>query len=340
MRAPAGLDIAILREPPPDWDDLLERIAAAEFFHTILWTQAVCRHVPGCRPLWLSARLDGRLVGGLAAVQRRHRWGQRLHSHHEGTSGGPLVADELPPAGQEEVFAALLARYAGLVRPPVLAATCVLPASAAERFGPLASGWGWRTTPLRAAWLPLEGGLEHTERYVFKKNRRNERNRALKRGCQAGVTRDPEILAAYYPIYLAAVRRWGAAATPRELLADLLADPADRAFLSYVRHAGEIIGGHVCFHRGGRVTAWNGATLPEHNDKFPATLLIWTDIVEACRRGAVVLDLGGSGGIATLESFKRLLGAREETRLHCLRAPAPLRWLAGWRRRHGRWGGP
>jgi hypothetical protein len=197
MRAPAGLDVAILREPPPDWDDLLARVMAAEFFHTNLWTATVCRHVPGCRPLWLSARRDGRLAGGLVAVQRQHRWGQRLHSHHEGTSGGPLVADELTSALQDEVFAALLARYAELVRPPVLAATCVLPASVAERFGPLVARTGWQTSPLRAAWLPLEGGLEHTERHVFKKNRRNERNRALKRGCQTGVTRDPEVLAAY-----------------------------------------------------------------------------------------------------------------------------------------------
>ena len=99
------------------------------------------------------------------------------------------------------------------------------------------------------------------------------------------------------------------------------------AFLSWVRCEGRVIGGHFNLHAGATVTAWVGATLPEHNDKFPATLLIWTDIEEACRRGAARLDLGGSGGVAGVARFKELLGAQEETRASWeIAAPAYRLW--------------
>ena len=143
------------------------------------------------------------------------------------------------------------------------------------------------------------------------------------------MTTDPAALAEYYPIYLAATRRWGVAPTPEALLRDLLARGAGAVFLSWVRRDGLLIGGHVCFRHGDEVVAWNGATLPEHGEASPATLLIWTDIVEACRGGAQRLDLGGSGGIAGVARFKELLGARFATR-GCWETAAPL--YRAWRR--------
>jgi len=305
--------------PPAEWDDFLAAHPAASFFHQPLWTELVCRHVQGSEPVWLAARRQGDLVGGLTAVRRRRGLFARLISHHEGTCGGPLVAPGLAPEEQQRVFATILERYAALVGGRTVALSVSLDTVQEQRFGRLCSAAGWQRTEIPTAVLPLSGGIEHVEKHVFKKNRRNERNRSLKKGCQPGVTDDPAILAEYYPIYLESARRWRIEPAPEGLLRDLLVQGRGAAFLTYVRFEGRVIGAHLSLHRGDRVTAWNGATLAEHNDKFPATLLIWTDLEEACRREAAVLDLGGSAGLTKLASFKKLLGAEEEIRGHYLK---------------------
>jgi len=321
------LTVAVTHAPPAAWAEFLTSAAGVEFFHTTLWTESVTRHIPGCKPYWLSIRHDDRLVGGLVALRQRTGWFTRFVSSHEGTCGGPVVRGDLSTEFQEQIVATLLERYAESLTGRCLQLSFTWAATVVEQWDRLAqvAGWSGRTVP--GAVIPLVGGLEHVERYIFKKNRRNERNRALKRGCISGVTRDPELLAQYYPIYLASARRWGITPTPLNLLQELLIDPGEHVFLSYVQYEDELIGGHVNFGWGRRVTAWNGATLAEHNDKFPATLLIWTDIVEACQRGAEILDLGGSGGIATLANFKKLLGASEEIRIHYQKTRRCYRWL-------------
>ena len=53
-------------------------------------------------------------------------------------------------------------------------------------------------------------------------NKRNERNRGLRRGAQVFVSRDDADLAAYYPLYTAAAARTGRGADP----VDVPAGPA------------------------------------------------------------------------------------------------------------------
>jgi hypothetical protein len=233
-------------------------------------------------------------------------------SHFEGTQGGPLVADDLSVTQQDALFSDLVAKYAALRRGFDLKATLTLGANREKRFGHLLTRAVWRRQEIPTAILPLTGGLKQVEMHVLKKNRRNERNRSLKRGCSYEVTSEPADLEAYYPIYLAAARGWNVIPTPLDLLRQLLVETGSHVFLTVVRFRKQIIGGHLNFHWADRVTAWNGATLPEHDDKFPATLLIWADLEEACRRGARWLDLGGSGDRTKLANFKRLLGAEME----------------------------
>jgi hypothetical protein len=337
----SSLQISVTDRIPVEWPVLLADSDSADFFHTGLWSRAVAGNLPAWRSVWLLAHQGGQLVGGLSAVSRRRALVVQVESHFEGTTGGPLVRRGLDGANQERIGAALLAALARLGHPWPTLAGCTLPAGLAGRFGDWARAAGWSVSPVEAALLPLAGGIEHVEMHVFKKNRRNERNRSLKHGCLADVTTDMDVLSEYYPVYYDLARHWSVTPTPLGLLRDLLCEGQGSVFLSVVRYAGEVIGGHLCVQHRDRVTAWNGATRPQHNDKFPATLLIWTDLQEACRRGATWLDLGGSGGIATLANFKKLLGAQTETRLRLTRAPRLLTWLAGWRaRRHRRRGRP
>ena len=305
-------------DPPADWDAFLGGCPEANIFHSTLWTQAVCRNIPGTEAIWLTVRLENRLVGGLVAVRCRRGPFVRIVSHYDGTSGGPVVVSDLAPDQQNGIFDSLVAAYAGLRQSRVWVRTFSLSAAAEQRYGSILQNTNWCRQAIQAAIMPLAGGLEHVEKHVLKKNRRNERNRSLKRGCSYGVTTASDILVAYYPIYRAAAERWGITPTPLGLLRDMLAADGDHTFLTYVLFEDCVIGGHLNFHWGDRVIAWNGATLPEHENKFPATLLVWADLEEACRRQAAWLDLGGSGGKSSLANFKKLLGAEGEIRGHYL----------------------
>jgi CelD/BcsL family acetyltransferase involved in cellulose biosynthesis len=330
--SPTGLVVSVTDSAPPEWDEFLQACPNSQFFHTPLWTKITCRYFSGSHPIWLFARWQGMIRGGMVAVRRRRGLFLHLASHLEGTTGGPLLSPELSTSEKQEVFTELMEHYTGLGGGIRGILTTTLPSDLDQRFRPLLEDRGWHRREVVAAVMSLTGGIDHVEMHVLKKNRRNERNRSLKRGCQPGVTNDPEILAEYYPIYHAAALRWGVKIIPLGLLRDLFVEGAGQVFLAFVRYQGRVIGGHFNFHWGDRVTAWNGATLPEHNDKFPATLLIWTDLVEACRRGATWLDLGGSGGITKLANFKKLLGAEERIRGHYERAGWPYRWVSRSRR--------
>ncbi len=316
-RRTGGIEVYQRDVPPPDWAALVARVSVASFFYRPLWTEAVARHYPGATPLWLEVRRAGELIGGLAAVARsRHRL-RRYASHLDGTSGGPLVASDLSPTDQQEVFGALADRYADLVGGRTVQASISLAADTELRFGSLLSDRGFERRDVSGAVIPLDGGLAYVERHVLSNNRRNERNRAVKRGCSAGSSVDRAKLAEFHAIYRAATRHWGVEPAPLSLLEELAERGEGRAFLIYVEYEDRVIGGHFCVHDGDRLVAWVGATLPEHNRQlFPATLIVWQEIAEGCTRGARYLDLGGSGGIGTLNRFKRLLGADTEVRGH------------------------
>jgi CelD/BcsL family acetyltransferase involved in cellulose biosynthesis len=100
-------------------------------------------------------------------------------------------------------------------------------------------------------------------------------------------------------------------------LRGLLADGGGDVYCTTVRRDGALLGAHLCLQAGGTVTAWVGSTVDTARDStrggtddvFPATMLVWADLEEACRRGASRLDLGGHGGQRGVAQFKELLGA-------------------------------
>ena len=320
-----GIRIVIQATPPGAWETLLAADSRADYFHTTHWLESICRCHDGVSPLWILADSSGHLVGGLGVAVRAGRIRTRLDSSMDGTSGGPVIDEDLTTNIQREVFTTLLDRLDELRKGPLGIATVSLNKGHEAAFGDLlAARSGWRRRDVPAAVIPLIGGPGHIEANLMKKNKRNERNRGLRRGCEVFATDDVSLLDAYYPIYQQANETWGLTPTPLAFLRALLADPLDRVFFTCVRVEGQVIGGHLNLHLGGRVMAWNGVTDPAYaRSHFPATVAVWGDIVEACRRGAGGLDLGASGGVVSLSSFKQYFGAREEVR-GFYSHPAPL----------------
>jgi hypothetical protein len=251
----------------------------------------------------------------------------------DGTSGGPLVSPDLETAEQEEVGAALAGVLQSRLGGRCVGATMSLTAAQEGRLGNVLRRRGWTRTPIPAAVVPMAGGLNHVEYNVLPKNRRNERNRGLRRGAEIGTSYDPADLSAFYPLYQAAADRWGIAPAPLPLLQQLLTAGERRVFLCTVRYEGRVIGAHLNLQHGDRVTAWIGATMAEHNRTlFPATLLIWQGMVECAARGVTAFDLGGSAGRSKLADFKRLFGAETEERSLYRREVRWWRWLRALRR--------
>jgi len=286
---------------------------------------------------WLTARLNGRLVGGLAGLKKSKpvtRWESNL----EGTSGGPLVDATLPDELTHRIFEKLVDQFLQL-RGSAMGSTCLtLNHPQEDHFGNLLadSKVQWQRKDIPAAVIPLEGGLEFVEMTLMKKNKRNERNRALKRNAHIKITNDPELLAAYYPIYEKASERWNLPPAPLPFLQALLndnntvANGMNRTFFTCVMLEDEVIGGHLNLQFRDRVIAWNGVTAPQFSrTHFPATLAVWGDIEESCRRGARYLDLGGSGGVVSLEGFKKHFGAFSEIRGHYVLDSVGMKILRG-----------
>ncbi len=341
------LQLGLAGEAPGDWSELVASDRDADYFHTRHWTESVAAADQNRSALWLTVRTGERLVAGLAALQYTGGRVERVDSSLEGTSGGPVVASDLPTQFAASLASLLIDRFFDLRSSPLGALSLSLNPGHEARFGELLVGDGrWRRNEHPTAVVPLDGGLEFVESKCLNKNKRNERNRALRRGVEIEITHDPQRVAEYYRIYLEATRRWKVAPAPLDLLQSLVTAP-DRgkpgqgdAFFTSVSCEGELLGGHLNLHYGDRVVAWNGVTDPQFSrSHFPATAAIWGDLEESCQRGARWLDLGGSGGLYSLDTFKKSFGAQTQVRGWYTSETPLLRFLRGVRGLGRRWTG-
>lgn len=324
--------LEVSSQAPGDWDRLLARDKSAEYTHTRYWIDALCEHVPAAEPLWLSLRRSGELVGGINAVKRKtsrkilglELGSQRLDSSFEGTSGGPVIAADLGEADRELIFCRLIDALADQSVGLLGSCAMVLGPDMEQRFGAaMLARPQWERSDAATALVSLAGGIDEVGNNRLVRTKRNERNRGLRRGAEVLATREAGLLDEYYGIYLKATRHWGVDPAPLPLLQALLADPGGGVFFTCVRLDGQVIGGHLNLHFGNRILAWNGVTDPDFaRSHFPATLCFWGDMMEACRREADWLDLGGSGGVDSLTGFKRYFGAELHMRgLYILDSP-------------------
>ena len=320
--------------PPTVWGTLPQDDPPRAFSHHDYWIRSIVRHIPGHSGGWLIAETGGRALGGVPLVESRKGPFRRFSAHYMGTPGYPLLPASLDLPVRGRVVAGLCRALRRLSRGGgTLDLNLFMPADHSVFWRRELSRCGARHRDVSHSAIPLDGGIETVEQRHFHRTRRKERNRALRAGCEAGVTSDPQIVDAYYPVYLAATRRWGVDPLPSPFFRSLLEQGGGRAFMSWVRFEGRLIGAHLNLEGDRDVTAWNGATLPEHNDKHPATLLIWTDLEEACRRGSSCLDLGSHGGLAGVANFKKLFGAEDRFRSRYTLSSTAGRLLGGLSRR-------
>ncbi len=316
----SDLCLTLSSEEPPDWNLLLEADPDSDFFHTTVWAKSLCKYYPGMKAIFMTARSGEKLVGGMVAFQHgssgSRGLGERLDSGFDGTSGGPIPLADLPPSQQENIFLFLLSQFLKLRSRVLGVGTISLNAGHENRFGHiLQEHESFSRRRVVGAVVDLTGGSEEVSVRQMSKNKRNERNRGLRSGAEIVITQDPRLVAEYYPIYESASAHWRIDPVPLAFLQDLLVSSSGQVFFVAIVFEGRVIGGHLNLHQGNRVIAWNGVTDPAFSrTQFPATLGVWGDIEEACRRQAKWLDMGASGGVVSLEGFKKYFGAILEER--------------------------
>lgn len=327
------LETRILRgtEAPPVWHMLMAGASTIGFTHRPLWTDSLCSHLSGRRGLWLLVETDGEPLGGLALIETRRGPFRVIEGHYDGTCASPLLVDGLGEDLEKCIVAMLMSELSRLgCSASVLTTALHLPPAWDDILRDDLPALGFTRRDLNVAVIPLDQGLAHVEQKILKKNRRNERNKALRRGAVTGISKDPAVIDEFYPLYLDATRRWGADPIDRDLLTDLLAVGNGSIFCTTVHVEDALIGMYFNIVDGDTVTAWLAVTDPTYNKEFfPSTLLVWATLEEAHNLGAAWFDLGAHGGQAGVANFKRLLGAHEIIRGSYVRhSPGGLAWRA------------
>ena len=305
---------------PARWRNLLERCDDATFFHQQEWFTLYARHHRG-DPVYLVAEADGELVGALAAVRFPRGPVHALESLPMGTYGGPLVREDAPTA--DALRDALFVAYNDLGRSP----TCIRIQSVMRR-APAPSQYV--TSPIHV--IPLEGGFDGFWRNVYRKSRRNECSRAMRRGVVVDLEVTDADLEVFYELHLDAHARWGLRPHPLAFFDELRNVPGTEWFS--VRVENRLLGCHVCFRSQDELLAWHGVTSRvDSKTYFPSSMLIRAEAELGSEWGLRRINLGGSSGLEGIESFKRYVGGEvDDTWVHEHNA-WPTRV---WRRLRGR----
>jgi hypothetical protein len=341
-----GEVVGVTQAAPRDvWRDVLAADPSAVPSQSPQRLDAVCAAGPWTDASRLYERAGGRTIV-LPAVRRS--WGPAAIEASLPAGWGP--GGPLAPGGSGgDDVRTVVADVADLAAHRALMEG-VRPAFSASRAWRSASVDGLAVVPRVVHVLDLDGGFEAVWERRFTSQTRNSLRRAARRATDAGVSiergNSPQLVDEFYDVYLRwldtsarrrrlprwAVRRGGMHADPRrkfQLVAHALGD----ACTIYVaRLDGVAAAAEFCVRQGHNAMGWRGMsdrtlTGPLRLDE----LLHEQSISDACAAGCRWFDMGESGGVDSLVSFKTRLGgepcALAEYRAERVGLTAAQRWV-------------
>ncbi len=286
------------RPDPGELDAFLATAVGGSYYHGSAWL-SILADVYGLRLGWLTVRENGELRALLPFAESRRFGLVHRQSLPFGTYGGPALAPEADPDLADLLCEHFLATGGAGSR-----VTLTLPPDLSHPDPkPGAESLATQILDLSPGWEALFAG-------AFRKEKRRQARKAMREGVVVARSFDPADVDAYYPIYLEHAREWKLAeATPVEHLKRLLADEAGVRFW-LARREGEILGAHFNLHHHGAVVAWHGTTRRAHSRLAPSVLLYAMNLEDACARGELSFNFGGSGAKDPLFEYKAAFGAR------------------------------
>jgi CelD/BcsL family acetyltransferase involved in cellulose biosynthesis len=164
--------------------------------------------------------------------------------------------------------------------------------------------------------LDLEGGYAQVHAERFAKDFREQLRKAERRGVRTAFATDAEGFGAFGALHAAAAAAWDPQTRRPPAFfaacARAAAAPGAEVHLVLARsdaHEDRVVAGVLAVRRGATVTAWLAA-MDRGARRLAPSPAAYAHLVEhACATGARRLLLGCSGGIASVEAFKRSLGA-------------------------------
>lgn len=281
---------------PDAWDAFVATEPHGSVFHLERWGACIAA-VYRLRPTRLTVHRDGALLGGVTLFETRGPLGERhlttlpyAAHHHALLAESEEVAGVLAEAARREA-ARRRGRFVELreaASPPRIVAP-------APVFGnyllPLDGG-------AAGAWQRVEGPV------------RTKIRRARAAGLVAEWQKE-EGIAAFYPVYLATMRRLGSPPHARQLFATVFRHFRGESSILTVRQGEETLAAAFVL----RWRDWMGIPwAASRADAFalrPNNLLFWSIIERACAEGLDELDMGRSPLGSGPAHFKRGWGARE-----------------------------
>ena len=325
--------VARLRTPPPGfWETLAETAPNASFFLTPRYASIAARAYGAALELFAFECEDGVRV----AVPARRLPGPRLRRTYVCPGGGlpgGLIADApLEPRRSAAVLSAL-------ARLPDAAFRFTFdPRDAAQL--PHAPERTLRSD--RFCVLDLTGGFTRVETERFAKDFREGCRKAARRGVTAAPERTRAAFEDFARLHAQGSEAWDAESRVPAAFFEACSDDATAADspleLVLARDAGgAAVAGVLGVRRGDTFTCWLAAMDRRARPLAPSTAAYRCTVERACEMGASRFLLGASGGIASVEAFKRSLGAEAVERHLHLEVRGALREAARRSRVLGRW---
>jgi CelD/BcsL family acetyltransferase involved in cellulose biosynthesis len=305
MKAPA-LPAEVSAPDLPAWDDLVQSSAGATVFHTSAWARLWTGLSRSAR--WEAAIIEeeGRYVGALGWIARRHGWFESLDAMPYATYGGPFVREGHPDV-------------AGVRR--ALIETFLAHASRRRVLRAQLTWYGGRLEEFPEGSSPEEGsthvlGLENDYERVadrFSPSTRRLVRQADESGLSIRAAESADDLAAFLEIAEETVVRRGGKPKPRALYERIQADlvPAGLARYHLVEHEGKAIAGSLHLFHQGVATSWLPVSRESSWPLRPNNFLVASLLETLCQAGYAEYNFGASPSDAQgLIRFKEGWGAR------------------------------
>jgi hypothetical protein len=281
---------------------LLKAFPRSTFFHTPIWLEVLVRAFTAFSGGWITEREGSELVGFMPYIEIRKGPFRNLWAMPFGTYGDP-IASSRPTAYR------LIERFFEMSSRPGCrrAGASLLCTDVSSGLPP---GVNRQTEECRI--IELEGTFDEYRSRIVSKKRRQLHNRSQRAGVRIEMIDSRDGFMALYYAYRRGSKDWGGVHPyPLSLFEELFASRDEGVVFWGAVLDDEFLGGHIDLYFGGVAQAWQ-AGLTERASEFDiSSMLVFSAVEEAYRRGMSEFNLGSSGRHSGIRFFKESLGGRE-----------------------------
>ena len=281
---------------------LLNAFPRSTFFHTPIWLEALVRTFPAFSGGWITEREGSELVGFMPYIETRKSLFRSLWAMPFGTYGDPVVRSR-PTALR------LIERFFEMSSGPGCRRAGASLFCTDVSSG-LPGGVNRQTEECRI--IELEGTFDEYRSRIVRKTRRQVRDKAQRAGVRVKMIDSPDGLAALYDAYRLGSKDWGGVHPyPLTLFEELFALRDEGVVFWGAFLDDEFLGGHIDLYFGGVAQAWQVGLTERASEYGISSMLVFSAVEEAYKRGMSEFNLGSSGRRDGLRFFKESLGGRE-----------------------------